>query len=350
MNAWPFHRGEHSLGVKLLAVASWGALALMLAIALTMWALGDRAALGTMLLFAGRWIYLPPLLALALLARRLRRALLVPLGAALGVVLFPIMGLTIGWRRVLPAPEGTPIRVVTLNTGNNARIAGELPGLLEEWRADVVALQECASVMEPAVRALRGWHVHVASPTCLVSRYPIQVAQEMDRSAFERVRSDAVLAIGGAGYVVRYVLATPAGPVGFTNLHLETARKGLESFLTGDFNFRRLAENSELRDIEGERARQWVNDGMVPTIVAGDFNTPRESRNFREHWGDLTNAYSVAGLGFGATKFNGWIRLRIDHVLYGQGLRAVRAFVAPDVWSDHRPLVVDLVRLDRVGR
>ena len=55
----------------------------------------------------------------------------------------------------------------------------------------------------------------------------------------------------------------------------------------------------------------------------------------------------VAGTGFGATRLNGWIRLRIDHVLYGTGLRAVRAVVGSDAGSDHLPLIVDLVRLRR---
>ncbi|MGQ0647301.1 MAG: endonuclease/exonuclease/phosphatase family protein [Gemmatimonadaceae bacterium] len=348
VNAWPFHRGERSTRVKLLALAVWGFLASVIATATVMWTLGDRTATGTVLLFAGRWIYLPPLAFLFVLARRLRRALIGPLVVAAVVIVGPIMGLEIGWRRLLPDPAGTRIRVVTLNTGNNTRLATELPRLLAQWNADIVALQECGPAVHLAVKALSGWHVHAAQPSCLISRYPISVAQVMDRSSLERVRADAVMAIGGAGYVVRYVLDTPAGPVGFTNLHLETVRKGLESFLEGTFDFQRLRENSELRQIESERARAWVDGGMVPVIVAGDFNTARESRNFREYWGDLRNAYSMVGMGFGATKFNGWIRARIDHVLYGQGLRAVRAFVGPDAWSDHRPLIVDLVRLARI--
>jgi endonuclease/exonuclease/phosphatase (EEP) superfamily protein YafD len=90
-----------------------------------------------------------------------------------------------------------------------------------------------------------------------------------------------------------------------------------------------------------------VDGGLAPTIVAGDFNAPPEGRNFRDHWGDLRNAFGVAGVGFGATRLNGWIRLRIDHVLYGTGFRAVRAWVGNAAGSDHLPLIVDLVRLER---
>ena len=346
VNAWPFGRGEHSLAVKVAALCAWGYLAFVVAVALAMWTLGDRTAPGTVLLFVGRWVYLVPVAALALTAGRARRALRVPVAAAALVVVGPVMGLHVGWRRLLPDPAGTPIRVVTFNAGANSRVASDLADLVELWRPDVVAIQECGPTMPAAMRALRGWHVHEARPNCLLSRYPIVAAQVMDRSALERVRSDQVMGIGGAGFVVRYVVQTPAGPVGFTNLHLETARKGLESLL-GTFDLDRVRENAELRDIESELARAWVDGGMAPTIVAGDFNAPVESATFRAHWGDLRNAFSVAGTGFGATRFNGWIRIRIDHVLYGPGLRAVRAMVGDDAWSDHRPLIVDLVRLPR---
>lgn len=64
---------------------------------------------------------------------------------------------------------------------------------------------------------------------------------------------------------------------------------------------------------------------------------------FRTYWGDLVEAFDRAGVGFGFTRYNGWIRLRIDHILAGPGLRPVRAEVLPDYGSDHRPLMADVV-------
>jgi endonuclease/exonuclease/phosphatase (EEP) superfamily protein YafD len=42
------------------------------------------------------------------------------------------------------------------------------------------------------------------------------------------------------------------------------------------------------------------------------------------------------------TKYNGWIRVRIDHVLTDASVAVLGAFVAGDEGSDHRPLVVDV--------
>ena len=168
----------------------------------------------------------------------------------------------------------------------------------------------------------------------------------MDRSALERVKRDDAAGIGGAGYVVRYTLATPGGAIDVTNLHLETPRKGFEGLMSGDVE--QLRENTTLRNLESSLARRWVDAGRVPAIVAGDFNTPVESRIFQEHWGDLTDAFSHVGVGLGMTKYNGWIRIRIDHVLSNAAWwRTEGAHVWRDVGSDHRALIADLVLVAR---
>jgi endonuclease/exonuclease/phosphatase (EEP) superfamily protein YafD len=180
----------------------------------------------------------------------------------------------------------------------------------------------------------------------MLTRFPIVSAEAMDRTALERVKQDATAGIGGAGYVVRYRLDTPSGVVGVVNLHLETPRKGFEALMAGDVE--RLRLNTGLRDIESLLARRFVDAGHEPTIVAGDFNTPVESRIFQDHWGSLTDAFSRVGTGFGMTKYNGWIRVRIDHVLADDAWwRVAGARVGSDLGSDHRPLIADLVLLER---
>jgi len=163
----------------------------------------------------------------------------------------------------------------------------------------------------------------------------------MDRSALEAVK-ESDQGIGGSGDVVRYTMQTPSGPVNITNLHLETPRKGLEGILDGGFQTERMRANTALRTIESRLARRWVNADTLPTLVMGDFNTPVESRIFQDSWGDLTDAFSRVGFGFGMTRYNGWIRVRIDHVLAGPGWYADHAALGREMGSDHLPLIVDL--------
>jgi vancomycin resistance protein VanJ len=337
-------RFEH-IAARTLTLLTWGYLAAVCSIAAVMWTLGDRWWFATVLLFSGRWIFLAPLALLvpgAILVGR--RLLWVQVLAGL-VVAGPVMGTHVGWRTLLPAPNGLPFRVVSFNADGGRLLAIELPIVLAAWQADVVALQECGDDLALAVRAVAGWHHHSANGLCFLSRYPIRDSSVMDRKALEAVNNSGA-GIGGSGVVVRYVIATPSGDVQVTNLHLETPRKGFEGLFAS--NIDRLRENTSLRDIESLLARRWVDQGIAthpaPVVVAGDFNTTVESRIFQTHWSDgLQDAFSRVGRGLGMTKYNGWIRVRIDHVLTGPQWSVRRTEVGYDLGSDHRPLIVDLL-------
>ncbi|MDB4915570.1 MAG: putative rane protein [Gemmatimonadetes bacterium] len=307
-----------------------------------MWTYGDTWWVGTVLLFIGRWIFLVPGGILAVAALFLHRKSLIPLLGAALITVGPIMGFRAGWQRMLSHPAGMHVRIVTLNIEGGDRNWVLLSEYLERWKPDVLALQECGEALRSELKELKGWYTHSANDQCLVSHFPITDSSVMNRRTLERIHGDTEEGIGGAGYVVRYTLQTPRGPINLTNLHLETPRKGLEDLLGGWLQSERLQQNTELRAIEAQLARQWVNVGKAPTLVVGDFNTPVESQIFRTAWGDMTDAFSRVGYGLGMTKRNGWIRARIDHVLSGPGWYADRVTLGDDVGSDHLPLIVDL--------
>lgn len=329
-------------------IGTWLYLAFAVLLAIILWELGDRWWPATILLFIGRWIFLLPLLALAPLAFALpdarRRRAYVPLIAAAIIIVGPVMGARIGWHAWLPSSRGTPVRVVTFNVETGDPVAALLPIVLDEWNADVVAFQECGPRLQYAIQHLDGWYHHSVRELCFLSRFPIERIMVLDRSGFERLHRDEVAGIGGSGDVVRYRLAMPAGPIVVTNLHLETPRKGLEGLIsrTGSFSPSKLTRNTELRDIESHAARGWVDQSTASRIVAGDFNTPVESSIFQEHWGDLVDAFSEVGHGLGMTKYNGWIRVRIDHVLTDSTWQVRNVSIGRDLGSDHRPVIVDL--------
>jgi endonuclease/exonuclease/phosphatase (EEP) superfamily protein YafD len=334
---------------KLVGWLAWAYLGATVIIAALMWGLGDRTMIGTVLLFMGRWVFLLPLILLVPAALIYQRLMLLPLLLGALVVLGPIMGFRTGWRRLLPQPAGTQVRVVSFNADGGEFAAQMIPTLLSQWKPQIVALQECGEMLSTVVGLvptwMPGWHQFVGKDLCLLSRYPIREASVMDRSQLDRVKQSEEKEFGGAGYVVRFVLETPRGPIRVANLHLETPRKGLEGLM--DRDFRRLDMNTEIRDIESSLARNWVDEGTGPLIVLGDFNTPIESRIFQRHWSDLSDAFSTAGTGFGMTKHNGWIRARIDHVLTSPEWHVDRTSIGQDVHSDHRPLIVDLTLKNR---
>jgi endonuclease/exonuclease/phosphatase (EEP) superfamily protein YafD len=60
---------------------------------------------------------------------------------------------------------------------------------------------------------------------------------------------------------------------------------------------------------------------------------------FRREFGDYQDAFSVAGWGYGYTKFTRVHGVRIDHVMCDGAWQAMKCWVGPDVGSDHRPVI-----------
>ena len=217
-------------------------------------------------------------------------------------------------------------------------MAFRLREILAATRPDIAGFQECGDIMHAALGRLEGWAViDTASSICLLSRYPLRATPVLMPSRDFR-------AAGGAAAVSRYEVLAPGGTVNVFVLHLETPRHGVQHLLSDPSNAPRLIHaNNLLRDTESRVVRRWIDSTAGPRIVLGDFNLPVESVIWRRYWGDLDDAFGSAGNGWGFTKLNGWIRVRIDHVLLSDDLRAARARVGEDWGSDHLPLASEVV-------
>lgn len=289
---------------------------------------GDVAWPATALMFAPRWIWAAPLAVLVpLCLRRDRRAILVPLAAAGMIVLGPILDLRIPLRHLRGGPHD--LRIMTYNIGAGVQ-PGPLLDLIRQIDPDIVAVQE----RDGPVRI--SWDNQRCDPgLCLGSRFPI-------RSHTARDRAEA-LKNNGSGNIIRYQIDHPRGPIQLTNVHLATPRDGLNAVLRRAWRGAPALEAiTRERAAEAAAARAWADEGDGRRLVVGDFNTPIESALYRRTWGDLTNAFSQGGFGFGSTKRTRWHGVRIDHILLGRGFEVVRAFVGPGAGGDHRPMIADV--------
>jgi endonuclease/exonuclease/phosphatase (EEP) superfamily protein YafD len=213
---------------------------------------------------------------------------------------------------------------------------------LNEINAEIVALQECGPELRAQIALLPelSWYHHSDFQMCLLSRFPIRTTDQMDR--------ESLAYAGGSGLVIRHGIEIGDTVVNVTNLHLDTPREGLEPLRSGAVRegLGNLRSKSFIREIESRQGRAWVDAADGPLIVMGDFNLPVESTIYQEFWGDLRNVFSQVGFGFGSTRLSRWIRVRIDHVLVGDGWRVVKAFVGPNLGSDHRPMIAHVVLSD----
>lgn len=324
------------------AAGRWIALGvLLLALLLTgmVTQLTDRWAPATIFAFGPRWVALIPVLLAVPVVLAWAPRHLVTLAGALALVLVPVMGWRLGTGRWSARPLVT-MRILSWNIAGSDAPTDHLAELLERWHPDVLAFQECNEVAAAALVRVRGMvSRRDAGGICVLSRFPILRADSMDRLGLDAPRAAG---FGGSAIVWRYRLALAEDTVSLVVLHLETPRKGFEG--ERGYDFGRLSGNTEIRAIESRRASRFVRDGPAPHLVAGDFNMPVESSLWHESWRRFHDAWDDAGLGFGWTRNNGKIRVRIDHVLSESPWRAIHATVGDEPWSDHWPLIVDLGR------
>ena len=313
----------------------WLLVAFMLLVAAIYHAFGDRTWWGTALIYSGRWPWLVPIAILVPFAFAWRRAALLPLGLAALVVMGPVMGGTLSTAPLWSKDK--VLRVLTFNVEGGPVVGLRLKELLDATRPDIAGFEECGEPMHAALGQLEGWTVvDTASQVCFLSRYPL-------RAPPRRMFAKDFQAAGGSAQAARYEVMAPIGTVTVFVLHLETPRHGVEHLLSDPANAPRLIDaNNILRDTESRVVRRWIDSTSGARIVMGDFNLPVESVIWQRYWSSLQDTFDASGNGWGYTKMNGWIRVRIDHVLIDDHLKAVGGHVGDDWGSDHLPYLAEV--------
>jgi endonuclease/exonuclease/phosphatase (EEP) superfamily protein YafD len=152
--------------------------------------------------------------------------------------------------------------------------------------------------------------------------------------------------MAGSGSIGKLVIDVAGTEIVIGGVHLETPRDPLEALANRAVRtFRRSAiANIAQRDLESSVARGWIApaEERRPVILGGDFNLVVESAIYQRWWGDLDNAFNLAGAGLGWSKETRLFGVRIDHVLVGGGIEVRRAHLLNAEGSDHRPLMVEL--------
>jgi len=288
-------------------------------------------------LFGPRWPWAFVLAPLVLVAMRDARSALVPLSVGLLILGYGVLGFRIGLER-LAAGDGRAIRIMTYNVARNSDAMRNTVKALASLGVDVAMIVECPSAADSL--APTGWTMRAADEICVFSRLPI--LSWIPHPRLGRWRPD------GNDAAARLVIdGGDLGRVTLGVVHLETARDALSQFFDISAIFQRAAvvdSQTTVRRNESAAISRWIGyDTATPMIVTGDFNLTVESRIYRRYWSRYRNAFDHAGIGTGHTWRTRWHGVRIDHILFNERVQVRRAFIGPDLGSDHRPLVADLV-------
>lgn len=238
------------------------------------------------------------------------------------------------------------IRVMTWNiccadsTGTDD-VDGLLAKILEQ-DADVVFVTEYSRDAKPEIDSVLSRHYPYKD------EYPVWV---MWGQMYSRVPIDSCMRIGGEedGYLFRFDVRFSDRRLPLYCLHLQSNNLvNGETFypdsIAGRGGIKRYLENYNLAsEIRREQAELIVSDLTdVPCIVMGDMNDVCGSPCMKvlKNAG-LRDAWWEGGFGYGATIHNP-LPYRIDHVMYGNGLKlkGIKK-VSSKGLSDHDALVAD---------
>lgn len=290
------------------------------------------------LVFLPRWIFLAPVLVLAVASgfRRCPWHWAVQ-GATALVVAGPLMGLCLPVSQLWTKPPegGQRVRVVTFNMGEEPLPTAALRDWLARESVDVVCLQE-GRRLAGETRALLGVGWHVSREGSIASRWPI---------VWEMPAYPETVASGErwTGKLELVRLRTPSGvELAAASAHLPTLRYGMSRFFTAD-----VAGGRRHLDWWGNEISRMLSavarSNDLPLILAGDFNMPADDSTMAGLRAHFRFAFEEAGWGYGYTRPARLPWIRIDHVLAGPEWTVTRCRVGPNLGSDHLPVLAELV-------
>ncbi len=260
-----------------------------------------------------------------------------------------------------PSPGAASIKVLSYNV--NYGLVGDASGIaaIRDANADVVLLQETNEGWEQAIRAelselyphMQFRHCCQAGGLAVLSKYAFEkelTPTPADKMAKRTAASNkAERGDGGKNYQMskdgwfpawRVVVETQAGPIQLLNVHLRPPVSDSGSVVSGYFS------TPPIREKEMRQFHHMLKAGM-PGLVAGDFNesgsgravTFLEKRGYRSALPEFDTSQSTWHWNTSV----GTVSSQLDHIVYGDGLRPLRAEVLRKGQSDHYPVQVTFV-------
>jgi vancomycin resistance protein VanJ len=302
---------------------------------------GERNWLFSLMHYMPAQALLLPLIVLTPACLLLRRSLVVwHLGVAF-IVIFVYMTFRWSWASPIKSSE---IKVVTFNFGESNR--AQFMAFLATEKPDLLLLQDARGRGADLVNKIPGMYASDLGQFAFLSKFPIENAALVPDVATQ-----------GQPVAARYEVHIQGRLVALYSVHLPTPRQQLVRFIGGRRILGDLVGHAHreplygnYRDFIRERIRlaqalvRVLAQEKLPTIVGGDFNTPDHGYIYHLMAGEMADAFTHAGCGWGLTfpgsthnpisLFGPW--LRIDYLWAGHGWRVPECHTEPGRKSQHK--------------
>ena len=227
--------------------------------------------------------------------------------------------------------DGRPVlRVITCNCAMFT--SGDPSADIAAWQPDIVLLQDIrpyqVSQVAKAVYGGRGeFRAHASNGIITRLKFQREVSNNTERDQ----QATLTLPDGTAVEVVNVHLATAATDLRFWQRATWTGHR-----------INRATRRQEL-DLVLQALRQSTAFPNTPVLFGGDFNAPASDVVYHQLGPCLTDAFAVAGTGWGDSFHRRFPILRIDHLYATSHFLPVRCHTITTRHSDHRMVVADFL-------
>lgn len=312
---------------------------LLLLLGLEWW--GERNWVFSLLLYSPIQMCLLPLAVLTPVCLLFRWRLVVWHFVAVVYLLFVYM--TFRWHSVPPV-SGSELKAVTFNFGESNRV--QFMSFLEAEKPDIILMQDARSRGREFAAKIPGMYWNDVGQFAFLSKFPIQNATLIDSAQTD-----------GQSVAARYEIQFQGRTIAIYNVHLPTPRQQLSRFLGGRRILGDLVGHGHHEAGYGDY-RGWLRERVrlgqalanvlaqekYPMVVGGDFNTPDHGYIYHLFAGEMKDAHTQAGRGWGLTfpgsthnpvaLYGPW--LRIDYFFAGRGWRVTECRPEPGFKSQHK--------------
>lgn len=247
------------------------------------------------------------------------------------------------------------------NWSSNKKTRNKILDFIADEKADIICLQEFFNTNDPKyfntldtlLTVQPAVNVHEEYTAVLhggLNKFGIATLSKYPIINQQRIPLDT----SGHNIAIFSDVKCPKGMVRVFNLHLASVhlsgmQKSIEQHIEdNDQNQQwndlkimtaKLAGGFKKRANQSNVIRSYIEDSPFPVIVCGDFNDTPSSYSYAQLSLGLKDAFIEGGSGIGTTYLGFLPALRIDYMLYSDGVSLADFDISSTELSDHKPII-----------
>jgi endonuclease/exonuclease/phosphatase (EEP) superfamily protein YafD len=223
-------------------------------------------------------------------------------------------------------PASSDFKVMTFNVHFGSRKTPDVLQLIRSENPDIVLLQENFGDQDSPANFVQfnlpGWHLVRFKGAATLTKYPILSTEGI---SLNDQRFHGLLVT---------VLQTPRGKLRVINAHWSAPQSAR--------GWNPIQSASVVKLQELTTTLRTIKSSDLPTLLAGDLNTPPTHHAIKRLSADLESSFEAKGVGPGWSFPSGMPMVRIDHIFLSGQLKTTQCRLGPKLGSDHLPLFSEI--------